>query len=116
MRYFTEVAAARTGYRLTVIEEEKVPLAAPPSGSGYFHLAVIGMVLAAAALVLGIYLLRCISCRRRIRELAGKGRKTAGWSLSGLCRQVEELEAEKIEKNMEKYEPFSEWEASYVIE
>lgn len=116
MRYFAGMAAAGTGYRLTVIEEERVPLAGAPSGNEYFYLAVLGMVLAAAVLVLGSYLLRCIACRRRIRELAGAGGAASGWSLSGLRRQVEELEAEKIEKSMEKYEPFSEREASYVIE
>lgn len=116
MSYFAGVIAVRTGYRLTVIEEEQVPLAAAPSGGEYFPLTVIVMVLAAAALVLGSYLLRCSVCRRRIRELAEAGTAETGWSLPRLRRRVEELEAEKIEKNMEKYEPFSQQEASYVIE
>lgn len=87
--------AAQAAYQLTIIEEEKVPLAPSPGTSD-------GMVFVLPMLMLllleAIYLAKCRGYRTRIRELDGTGNAYCGWRLSKLRETVRELEAEKIEK------------------
>lgn len=85
-------------YRLTIIEEEQVPLSAVPGASGDATAVVWSAVI--ALLLLGIiYLFKCRSYQKRIAELDTNGIKYHGWKLSRLRETVDELEAEKIEKN-----------------
>ena len=87
-------------YNLVVIEAEEVPLAAS-SGSEYFWLTVVVMVLVAAVALLAIYLIRCNGYRKRIRELNPGGKSDQGWVLRKLKESIAELEAKKVEENFE---------------
>lgn len=88
------------GYSLEVIGEEQVPLAGAPQ-TGYYLATISVMVLVAVALLLAIYLVRCWSYRRRIRELDPKGNAFCGWSVRRLKETIKELESMRITENFE---------------
>ncbi len=95
------------GYRLVVIEEERVPLAASP-GNEYFWWTAGMLALILLLVALGIYLSRCFRYRKRIRQLqrGEDSRVYCGWLLFRLKSSVEELEAERVRENFENAEPF----------
>ncbi len=84
-------------YRLVVIGEEEVPLAAEAGTKSYWQMAA-GLVLSALLLAAISYLLLCRSLRRRIRKLEPAEKVYCGWNRGRLERTVRELEAREAEK------------------
>lgn len=86
--------AEHVGYKLTVIEEEAVPLADGPLTEPDVFLGVILLMLFfAAAIATGIYRGRCKGYRERIVQLEGSGGTAyMGWNLKKLRETVRELE------------------------
>ena len=88
------------GYQLIIIENEKGLLT---TGSGMAYgsfLLTLAIMLAAVLLVsLWFYLMRCRSCRKRLRELNPDGRERRGWNVVRLEQEIEELELDMTAVN-----------------
>lgn len=86
---------AEVNYRITVIEDEQVPLAA--GGMKYFGATAGGMILTALLLMIAVYLLLCYKYRKRISELSDDNAVYRGWKLDRLKETVSELEMKRVE-------------------
>lgn len=84
-------------YRLTVIEDEEVPLAAGIKME-YFVPTIIAMVLTVLLIGVILYLLKCSKYRMQITGLDTEGTSYKGWKLSRLKETVKNLEAEKVDQ------------------
>lgn len=80
-------------YRLIVIGQEEVPLAAGPPGmtDNLFWMTLAVMLATIAAVCVWRYLTRCWAYRKRIRELDTGGGAYLGWNIRRLELTVEEL-------------------------
>ena len=97
---------AEADYRITVIEDEQVPLAA--GGMKYFGATAGVMLLTALLLMIAVYLLLCYKYRERISELSDDNAVYRGWRLDRLKETVSEQEMKRVEdfsKIDEKFEP-----------
>lgn len=84
----------RQGYQLIVIENKHALFA----GSSF--LLTLAVMLAVALLVfLWFYLMRCISCRKRIRELDPDGGEHRGWNVMRLEQTIDDLELDMTAVN-----------------
>ena len=88
------------GYQLIIIENEK-PFLTAGAGTMYgSFLLTLAVMLAAVLLVsLWFYLMRCRSCRKRLRELNPDGRERRGWNVVRLEQEIEELELDMTAVN-----------------
>lgn len=98
------VLLTQTQYRLVVIKEEAIPLAA--SAQVYFPAAVAAMIAVAAILLAAFYVFLCTTYRKRLRQLGAAGEGLYSWRLCSLKKAVSELETEKLEENFAVCEPF----------
>ncbi len=86
--------AERLGYKLTVIEEETVPLSdGRLTGQNTLLGAALVILLLLAGIAVSIYRVRCKSYRERIVQLSGgSGLAYKGWNLRKLKETTRELE------------------------
>ena len=99
------MAIQELGYTLTVIEEDKVPLAPGNPGGPPHLLPVMTAIMALGILVMltGSYLIRCRQYQQRIRQLGGiRTQIYCGFSLRRLKSSLAELEAELLDEECEK--------------
>lgn len=81
------------GYRLIIIEQEKVPLASGPGTAGSLLGTALAVMLATVIFAcLWAYLARCRDYRERIRRFDPGGEAYLGWNIWRLKRTIEELE------------------------
>ncbi len=87
-------AAERIGYKLTVIEEEAVPLSdGNLTGQNTFLGIALVILLLLAGIAVNVYWVRCKGYRERIVQLSGKdGPAYKGWNLRKLKETTRELE------------------------
>lgn len=86
------------GYRLIVIEQEKVPLSAGIRTANSFPGVTLAVMLAVVVFTcLWAYLVRCRGYRERIRKLDSGGEVYMGWNIWRLKRTTEELELDLVE-------------------
>ena len=82
-------------YRITVIEDEQVPLAA--GGMNYFGATAGVLLLTALLLMIAVYLLLCYKYRKRISELSDDNAVYRGWKHDRQKESVSELEMKRVE-------------------
>lgn len=87
-------AAERLGYRLTVIEEEAVPLSdGRLTGQNTPLGAALVILLLLAGIAVSVYWVRCKGYRERIVQLSGEESPPyKGWNLRKLKETTRELE------------------------
>lgn len=97
--YLGSFAIQNLNYKLTVIEDEDVPLS--PVGSGGTRFLPITLSLMVAIMLctlVSIYYFRCRQYQKRILELDEDGMKSySGWNLKKLKEAILEMEMEKVE-------------------
>ncbi|MGN0403523.1 MAG: hypothetical protein ACI4HQ_14865 [Acetatifactor sp.] len=83
-------------YILTVIEDEKVPLAEGIKME-FYGPTIAFMILTVILFMTAVYLLICNRYRKRIQKLDPDGTSYRGWRLKRLKETVLNVEMEKIE-------------------
>ena len=84
---------SQQGYRLIIIEQEKIPLASGPGTGGSLLWVALAVMLAAVIFAcLWAYLARCRDYRERIRKFDSGGEVYLDWNIWRLKRTTEELE------------------------
>ncbi|MGN1148586.1 MAG: hypothetical protein ACI4TB_09200 [Lachnospiraceae bacterium] len=89
------ITAQTAEYRLTVIEDEAVPLATGNiiGMNRFFPLTLAVMAVVLLGVVLSTYCFRCMRYRQRIVNLCGNGEASyTGWNLRKLKEATAELE------------------------
>ena len=97
--YLGGFALQNLNYKLTVIEDEDVPLS--PGGTGGTRFLPITLALMVAILtgtLISIYYFRCRQYQKRILELKEDGMKSySGWNLKKLKEITLEIEMEMVD-------------------
>lgn len=101
-----------SGYKITPIEDENIPLAGGPGGDLFFLFTVAMIIVIGFLFVFSIYILECYKYRQQLNLLyyarTGKKREKASWKIQVLKDQIREeeaiavailLEEEKVLKN-----------------
>lgn len=87
-------------YKLTIIEDEEVPLASAPMNGGakYLPITLALMLAILIGAVISIYYFRCRYYQKRILELdAEKLKAYSGWNLKKLKEATLEIEMEAVD-------------------
>lgn len=97
--YHGGFALQNLSYKLTVIEDEDVPLSPEASGGTRFLPITLSLM---AAIIIGtlvsIYYFRCRQYQKRILELKEDGMKSySGWNLKKLKETTLEIEMEMVD-------------------
>ncbi len=94
--YLNEARLWNLSYRLTVIEDEEVPLAPGISFSTkFFSITIALMAVILIGIVVSIYYFRCRGYQKRILELKEDGLQgCSGWNLRKLKELLMEIELE----------------------
>lgn len=87
-------AAQEISYRVSVISDEEVPLAAGPAVQGrLFGATLAAMAALTAGMLVTVYVAKCNRYRQRVRQLCQEGALPYnGWNLKRLKEAAAELE------------------------